>query len=192
MQAAASGCGDFSPPHLTSPHLTSPKFGTLVCRKSSGLEFKTTSEGRFLAAATLQNTGGGVVRILSVTPSCGCTSVALGQVTLHPGEEGFLTFEIDPRVANSMAMRFDYAAGKVWLEAGFKVKGDFDCSGGQHELSLRCGGAYQLPVTLPPGASDLGETSTSSDAGSFIRTVLVNPKTPVTAITVQNRPPVSL
>ena len=86
-----------------------------------------------------------------------------------------------------MAMRFDYAAGKVWLQAGFKIKGDFECSDGQRELSVQCSGAYQLPVTLPLGASDLGATSTAAE--SFSKTVLVNHQTPVTAITVQKSSP---
>ncbi len=172
---------------LNSTQLNSTEPGTLICEKTAELQFWPTSEGRFRTDVRLTNTGGGAVRIYHVIPSCGCTNVKFENVVLQPGESQSLTIEINSDIASSTAMRYDYAAGKVWLQAGFKLRGNFHYGNARGECFLNCSGTYILPVTVTHGASDLGEFSTTS--ARIVKQVLLKHTVPVSDVTVKSFSP---
>jgi len=55
---------------------------------------------------TVRNVGQGVLRILGVTTSCGCTKAEVEKDTLRPGEQTILRVIYDPRVHGGKAGRF--------------------------------------------------------------------------------------
>jgi len=72
----------YSPPHLSMPK-GDVDLGIVV--------MDTVSDHRI----AIQNTGGSVLHIKSVVPSCGCTAVIPEEKVLHPGKTTYLHVGLD-------------------------------------------------------------------------------------------------